>query len=166
MRTRNFAAAASAALIFAGGFGAANGFGDRAPAAPGGFDDLGTPELTVASTGEARASGKKNKRKSKRQTVTNLVTTRAIPVDPGASVFIKLKCKVKEGKKTVSKGEPVSGGAILPAEPGLELTANSHFNPNDLSTDRRSHFVAVRNTGAEAATFLASVSCLDGVKEE
>lgn len=163
MRTRNSIAAAAAALIFVGGFGAANGFGDRTPAAAGGSEYLGAPELSVAPSSDASASGKKN-RKSKRQTVTNLITTRGVAVKPDASVFIKLECRVKDGKKNVSKGEPVSGGAILPAEPGLELTANSHFNPNDLSTQRRSHFVAVRNTGAETATFLGSVACLDKIR--
>lgn len=167
MRKRNFTAAAVAALIFAGGFGVANGFGDRTPAAPGGFTDVGSPEmeLTAGDSAQASAKGKKKKgnKKSNRQTVTHLITTRGVAAEPDESVFVKLQCRVPGGKKTVNKGEPISGGVVLPADPGLELTANSHFNPNDLSTEKGAHFVAVRNTGTTAATFLGTVACLNKV---
>lgn len=139
------ATAVLVAVIVSGG-----GETDRATAAPPRIQRPAHPELQPMRAPEGAA-----RRKGRRASITDLVTSSPVSVDPGSTRIVVLSC----GR---SQGIALDGGVIAPPPPAqVVVTMLSRANPNPpFANSRRNFYVGVRNLDpVTAAEFRASLVC-------
>jgi hypothetical protein len=148
------AACAGLAVFAAAGIG---GSPAPEPLAPGGYDDLGAVELTRAGAAPPAAAGLAARRMPRKPRLTQLIATRPVPVAPGTSGYVGLRCTKKQGV-------PVTGGGVLPPDGALTFGVLSRFDPNDPSTgEPRTFYVGAHNDSGGGASFLPTLTCVKRV---
>jgi hypothetical protein len=143
---------------------ATTGFGGDPPApkasAPGEYRIVPVAVHATDTTAPATLRASKKGTKSKQPRITNLITNDPVPVAANDEIVAKLKCKSKQGI-------PLSGGLIAPPAPAqVAASVISRFEPNPpFGADKRTYWVGVRNFGAEASSFRATLVCAKGIKQ-